>query len=325
MTDHADERIPILVTEPVIDEALDWMRERGGEPILAYEGADWRARGTEITGMIVRAFKVDMSVLDALPALPVVAKHGVGVNTIDLVETTRRGILVTNVPGANANAVAEHSVALLTALSRDLIDADRLLRAGRFTERFEMREIKEITDSRLGIVGGGRIGRRIAAICHGGYGCEIGVLDPHLPDAAVVEMGARRFETVQDLFTWADNVVIAAPQTPETRGLVDAAALRHLGANGSIVCASRGGIVDEHALADAIRTGTIRGAALDVYEPEPPSIDHPLIPLSGTVLTPHIAFASDKSMVRMGMESVAQLWALLHGEHAPIVTPDSWG
>ncbi len=325
MNNTSSRTVPILVTEPVIDAALDWLRERGGEPILAYLGEDWKARAHEIQGIIVRAFRVDVEVLDSLPALKVVAKHGVGVNTIDLEETTRRGILVTNVPGANANAVAEHSVALLAALSRDLLDADRLLRAGRFAERFDMREIKELTASRLGLVGGGRIGQRIAAILNGGYGCEIGVFDPHLPDSVITQMGATRFSTVNDLFEWADNVAIAAPLTPETRGLVDAAVLKRLGPEGALVCASRGGIVDENALADAVRDGTIRGAALDVYEPEPPSHDHPLIPLSGTVLTPHIAFASDKSMVRMGMDSVAQLWALLHGEEAPIVTPDSWG
>jgi D-3-phosphoglycerate dehydrogenase len=318
--------IVVLVTEPVIEPALEWMRERGAEFILKYEDQEWESRSAEICAIIVRAFVVDIAVLDALPALEVVVKHGVGVNTIDLAETTRRGILVTNVPGANMNAVAEHSVALLAALSRDLIDADRLLRAGRFAERFGMRTIKELSDTRLGIVGGGRIGRRIATITNRGYGCEIGVFDPHLPDAAVLEpFGGRLVETVGELFDWADNIVIAAPLTADTRGLVDAAMLRRLGADGSIVCASRGGIIDEAALADAIRGGVIRGAALDVWDPEPPAPDNPLFALPGTVLTPHIAFASDKSMERMGVDSVTQLWALLHGEPAPIVTPESWG
>jgi lactate dehydrogenase-like 2-hydroxyacid dehydrogenase len=318
--------IVVLVTEPVIEPALDWMRERGAEFLLMYEGDDWQSRASEICAIIVRAFRVDVAVLDSLPALEVVVKHGVGVNTIDLDETTRRGILVTNVPGANMNAVAEHSVALLAALSRDLVDADKLLRSGRFSERFGMRTIKELTDTRLGIVGGGRIGRRIAAITHGGYGCEIAVFDPHLPDVAVLEpFGGTLIGDVGELFDWADNVVIAAPLTPDTRGLVDAAMLARLGADGSIVCASRGGIIDEAALAAAVRDGMIRGAALDVWEPEPPAPDNPLFALPGTVLTPHIAFASDKSMERMGMDSVTQLWALLHGEPAPIVTPESWG
>lgn len=316
----------MLVTEPVIEPALDWMRERGAEFILMYEGQDWRPRAAEIRAIIVRAHVVDVALLDELPALEVVVKHGVGVNTIDLHETTRRGILVTNVPGANMNAVAEHSVALLAALSRDLIDADRLLREGRFAERFGMRTIKELSDTRLGIVGGGRIGRRIATITHGGYGCEIGVFDPHLPDVDVLEpFGGRLYDSVEELFDWADNVVVAAPLTPDTRGLVGAGMLARLGADGSIVCASRGGIVDEAALAVALETGVIRGAALDVWDPEPPAPDNPLFALTGTVLTPHIAFASDKSMERMGFDSVTQLWALLHGEPAPIVTLDSWG
>ena len=194
------------------------------------------------------------------------------------------------------NAVAEHSVALLAALSRDLINADRLLRSGRFAERFGMRTIKELSDAGLGIVGGGRIGRRIATITHGGYGCEIGVFDPHLPDVSALKpFGGRLVETVGELFDWADNIVIAAPLTPDTRGLVDAAMLARLGADGSIVCASRGGIINEAALADAVRDGVIRGAALSTWEPEPPAPDNPLFALPGTVLTPHIAFASDRA------------------------------
>jgi lactate dehydrogenase-like 2-hydroxyacid dehydrogenase len=223
------------------------------------------------------------------------------------------------------NAVAEHSVALLSALSRDLVDADRLLRSGRFAERFGMRTIKELTGTRLGVIGGGRIGRRISEICAGGYGCRIGIFDPHLDPALVEYLDARMFDDPGDLIDWAENIVVAAPLTPQTRGLIDAGMLARLGAEGSIVCASRGGIIDEDALAAALRDGAIRGAALDVWEPEPPAADHPLFGMSGTVLTPHVAFASDKSMERMGMDSVRQLWALLHGDEAPIVTLDSWG
>lgn len=313
----------ILITEPINDSALNWLRDHGAVTVLMYAGADWEAQAPLIRGIIVRAFRVTTDVLDQLPALEVVAKHGVGVNTIDLEETTRRGIVVTNVPGANANSVAEHAVALLSALSRDLIDADALLRSGRFSERFDLRLMKELSESRLGIVGAGRIGRRIAAICRGGYGCEIGFYDPFVDPSSMAD--SRLFDAVEALFDWADNVVVAAPLTQQTRGLVTREVLDHLGPEGSIVCASRGGIIDEIALADAVRESSIRGAALDVYDPEPPSRDHPLLTLPGTAFTPHVAFSSDKSMERMGMDSVRQLWALLHGKPAPIVTAESWG
>jgi D-3-phosphoglycerate dehydrogenase len=315
----------VLVTEPVVDEALEWLRARGGETILAYEGEEWQQRAAEIRAIIVRAHVVDRAQLDALPSLEIVVKHGVGVNTIDLVETTARGIVVTNVPGANMNAVAEHTVALLSALSRDLVDADAMLRSGRFAERFQMRAMQELTDTRVGIVGGGRIGRRIATILRGGYGCEIAVFDPHVDPTLVREVGGRVIDDVGELFDWAEHVVVSAPLTPETRGLVDADLLARLGPEGSLVCTSRGGIVDEEALVAALSSGAIRAAALDVWEPEPPRTDHPLFAITGTVLTPHIAFDSDKSMVRMGMDSVSQLWDLLNGRPAPIVTLDSWG
>jgi D-3-phosphoglycerate dehydrogenase / 2-oxoglutarate reductase len=322
--DNQDE-ILVLVTEPVTDAALAWLKDRGGVPILVYEGEDWQPLADRIRAIIVRAFRVDKEVLDRLPALEIVVKHGTGVNTIDLNETTARGIKVTNTPGANANAVAEHSVALLSGLSHDLMDSDTLVREGRFTERNELRQTKELTESRLGIIGAGRIGRRIAQICRGGYGCEIGFVDPYVPAEEITGMGANMFGDVDELFIWADNVVVAAPLTPETRMLIGASTLKLLGAEGSLVCASRGGIVDEVALAEAVRNGVIRGAALDVYEPEPPSPDHPLISVRGTILTPHVAFSSDAAIERMSMDSVTQLWDLLHGREAPVVAPGSWG
>ena len=239
---HNDERdeILVLITESVTDAALAWLKEHGGVPILIYEGQDWQPLADRIRAIIVRAFRVDKEVLDRLPALEIVVKHGTGVNTIDLDETTARGIKVTNTPGANANAVAEHSVALLSALSRDLMDSDPLVREGRFTERFELRQTKELTESRLGIVGAGRIGQRIAQICRGGYGCEIGFVDPYASAKVATSMGANMFADVDELFTWADNVVVAAPLTPETKMLIGASTLKLLGAEGSLVCARLG-------------------------------------------------------------------------------------
>ncbi|MQA80090.1 MAG: hypothetical protein GEV10_16665 [Streptosporangiales bacterium] len=313
----------VLITEPVHDSALAWLRDQGAIVTLAYEDAAWRESAGDVRGLVVRACPVDVALLDELPALEVVAKHGSGVNTIDLAATAARGIRVTNVPGANTDAVAEHAVALLSALSRDLVDCDRLVRQGRFDERFGLRQLKELTGSRLGLVGAGRVGRRVAAICRGGYDCRIGVYDPFLGDDT--DLDATRFGTVADLVEWADNVVVAAPLTPQTRGLLDAGVLGRLGVEGSLVCASRGGIVDETALAELLRDGRLRGAALDVYEPEPPGADHPLFALGGTAFTPHVGYSSDRSMVRMGVESCRQLWALLHGGDAPLVTADSWG
>jgi lactate dehydrogenase-like 2-hydroxyacid dehydrogenase len=315
----------VLVTEPVLEEALRWLEARGLRIIRAWEGDQWEAGDRRIVAIIVRAYRVQVDLLDNLPGVRIIVKHGVGVDTIDLVEAEKRGILVTNTAGANANAVAEHSVALLAALSRDLIDADRLLREGRFTERFGMRDLKELSSAKVGIFGAGRIGSRIARILQGGYGCEIAVFDPYLLPETLEGVQYLRVDSLIELAQWADHLVVASPLTPETRGVINRDVVDALGVDGSLVCASRGGIVNEIQVAEALAEGRLRSAGLDVYSPEPPANDHPLIAQSGTVLTPHIAFASDESMRRMSWDSVRQLWALCDGQEAPLVRPGAWG
>jgi D-3-phosphoglycerate dehydrogenase / 2-oxoglutarate reductase len=155
----------ILITEPVHQVALDGFAENGVTVIADYNGDPWEPV-ERIRAIITRSFKVTPEVLDRLPALEIVAKYGVGVNTIDLDACAARGIKVTNLPGANANSVAEHGVALLTAAARNLIVCDSVAREGRFSDRFDIPFFAELTDAKVGIYGGGRIGRRIAVICH---------------------------------------------------------------------------------------------------------------------------------------------------------------
>jgi D-3-phosphoglycerate dehydrogenase / 2-oxoglutarate reductase len=313
----------ILITEPVHPVALDWFAEKGVHIVAHFDGEPWEPV-ERIRAIVTRSFKVTPEVLDRLPALEVVAKYGVGVNTIDLDACAARGIKVTNLPGANANSVAEHGVALLTAAIRDLIVCDTVAREGRFEDRFGIRFMAELTDANVGIYGGGRIGRRIAEICHAGYQCQIGLYDPFVPDGTWDDLSVNRFDTIADMFDWADYVVVAAPLTDQTRKSVGADELRRLGADGIIVVSSRGGIVDEHALAEAVASGTIRGAGLDVFDGEPPSPDNPLFGLKQVVVTPHVGGASEKSRRRMGLQLCEQVWALLNGQDAILVGNEAW-
>jgi D-3-phosphoglycerate dehydrogenase len=314
----------IVVTEYLHPRAVDWLIAQGASVTLAYEGDAWEPVADVTRAIIVRSFKVDARLLDRMPALEIVGKQGVGVNTIDLDEATSRGVKVTNLRGINTNSVAEHAVAMLLAVARDLVACDAMVRQGSFADRFELRMMKELTESRLGLVGSGRIGRRVAEICRAGFGCAIGVYDPYLDLVAVDHIQPRRFDDVTELFGWADHVVVAAPLTEATRGLVDPAVLERLGPDGILVCSSRGGIVDEPSLAAAISAGTIRGAGVDVYDPEPPGPDGPLLKTTGTVLTPHLGGHSDKSRERSGMAIAEQVWSLLNGESAPLVGDEAW-
>lgn len=314
--------IHVLISEPIHEIGIEWLREQGAVPVLMYENEDWKGVADKIKAIIVRSFKVDTALLEALPALEVVGKYGVGFNTIDLNATEARGVKVTSVPGANARAVAELAVTLLLAVARDLVVADGFVRQDRFTDRFQLRLMKELSDTRLGIIGAGRIGQRIGDICRSGFQCTVGFYDPFVP--AERRGLAQFFDNVQDLFSWADNVVIAAPLTKSTAGLVGAEELALLGTDGIVVASSRGGIVDEAALAHAVKTGIVRGAGLDVYEDEPPSPDNPLFNVSGIVLTPHVGGNTDKAREQMAVDCTRNIWSLLHGGEAPLVGNEPW-
>ena len=311
--------VTILVAEPIHEVGTQWLQAQGATLLEGWESDAWKERAEEIRAVIVRSFRVDQAVLDALPNLAVVGKYGVGVNTVDLEACAARGVQVTNVPGANAQAVAELAVTLLLAVARDLVLCDGMAREGRFRDRFGLRYMEEIDGARIGILGAGRIGRRVGAILEGGFGCTIAYLDPFASPEGVMLL-----PTIGELCAWADHLVIAAPLTPQSRGLVGAAELAALGPQGIVVISSRGGIVDEDALATAVRDGTIRGAGLDVYATEPPAVEGPLFSTPGIVLTPHVGGATERSRERMAVEVTRQVWALLHGQPAPLVGAEAW-
>lgn len=314
----------ILIMERIPSVATDWLRERGLEVLMPYEGDGWERGDKAIEAVVVRAAKVDVPLMDDLPGLRVVGKYGVGFDSIDLDETDRRGIRVTSIPGVNANSVAELGVSLLASAARDIVTGDRLVREGRFGTRFESRMKQDVTGSRLGVVGFGRIGSRVAEICHGGWGCPIGYYDPFADRTRAAGLDATAFDTALDLFGWADNVVVAAPLTDDTRGLVGAAELDALGPEGILVVCSRGNIVDEAALAAALAQGRIFGAGLDVYSVEPPRPDNPLLGAPHAVLSPHMGGHTRKTREAMGMAVCSQVWELLNGRYAPLIDATAW-
>jgi D-3-phosphoglycerate dehydrogenase len=316
----------ILIAQPIPTVAIDWLREQGADLVLAFEDDAWRDKVDDVRGLIYYSIKVDKALLGLLPALEVVGKRGVGIDTVDRDELARRGIRLTNIGGSggNANTVAEHAITLLTAATRAIPTTDAFTRAGRFTQRMTLPLVKEISESRIGIVGAGQIGGRVADILRGGFQCEIGIYDPFVAPGRAERLGARVFDTVAALLAWADNAIVTAPLTPQTRGLIGLAELRLLGPDGIVVISSRGGIVDEPALVEAVRCGLIRGAGVDVYSPEPPTADNPLFTLDRVVLTPHVAGASDKSRERTSLMICQQVWALLHGQPAPLVGGQVW-
>ena len=312
----------ILVMQPLPVVATDWLAAQGAEILYAYEGDAWQAAAHRVRALIYYSIPIDKALLDQLPALEIIGKRGAGIDSVDLDETRRRGIPVSNVAGSNASSVSEHAVMLLLAATRDVARRDAATRAGQFTTRFAMPLVKEVNHTRVGIVGAGNIGRRIGQILRDGFGCEIGYVDPYAPDAAFE--GAERHGDVASLFAWAEHAVIAAPLTDESRGSIGLPELGALGAEATLVIISRGGIVDEDALATALRTGVIRAAGLDVYDREPPRDDHPLFALPEALLTPHTAGASDRSRDASSLLVCQQVWAYLNGEGVPMAAEQPW-
>lgn len=238
--------------------------------------------------VVYRMLHPDREFLEAASKLQVVAKHGVGLDTVDVDAATDRGILVCNTPGANAHAVAEHTLALLFSVRRQLREADRDVRNGEFVrDRYVAGELRGDT---LGVLGCGNIGSEVAALADA-VGMDVLTHDPYLQ---TFPNEVTPVETRAELFDRADAVSLHVPLNEETRGLVGGDELDAL--DGELINVARGGVVDEAALDDALDAGTVTGAGVDVYDEEPPGEDYPLFDFENVVCTPHIGAMTDDAL-----------------------------
>lgn len=305
----------ILLLDPMHDAGPELLEEHGYHAVRGW--LDEPYDPADVKAIVFRISEVDAELLDRFPNLEVAAKHGVGVNNVDFAETDRRGIKVTFTPGAATNAVAEHGVAMLFAASRRVIAADHAARNADFDFRHRV-FLRELSGRRLGIVGAGRIGARLGEICRDGMQMPLGAYDPYASDEQLAAFGAERFTSALELFAWAEVVAITVPRTPETEGLVGREELAALGPDGVIAVVSRGGVVDETALHEAVENEVIWGAGVDVFDVEPPSTDNPLFALENAVFSPHAAGITDRGVERMSSEACANVVTLLEGGEAPL-------
>jgi D-3-phosphoglycerate dehydrogenase len=248
--------------------------------------------GREASALIVQYAPITGGVLRSLPAVRAVGRYGVGLDTVDTVAAAELGVAVRNVPDYCVAEVADHALGLILALTRGIVALDRGVQQGIWDFRLAGR-VRRASSQRLGIVGVGRIGSALAdralALGYDVVGC-----DPR----GARESGLPMVDLLTLLAT-SDVVSIHAPLDESTRHLIDADALRRMRPTAFLVNTSRGGLVDGHALAAALRDGRIAGAALDVLEREPIAPDDPLIGMSNVILTPHAAFYSEESLVEM--------------------------
>jgi D-3-phosphoglycerate dehydrogenase len=273
--------------------------------------AELLARLGGAAGLVVRsATRVDAELIAAASALRVVGRAGTGTDNIDLEAATRAGILVVNAPHANALSAAEHTMALLLALARRVPEGDRSVRSGGW-ERKRLGGV-ELAGKTLGIVGFGKIGRLVAERA-GAFGMHLLAYDPFVSEEPAGALGVELAARLEDLMARSDFVTLHVPLTAETRGLVGEAALAGARPGLRLVNTSRGGVVDEEALAAALRSGRVAGAALDVFAAEPPT-GSPLLVLPQVVVTPHLGASTDEAQARAGVEVAAAVVAALRGE-----------
>ncbi len=264
------------------------------------------------TILIIRTSLIGEALFAQMPKLRLIVKHGAGIDNIDMAAATKRGIMVANTPGGdNATAVAEGAVTLILATLRRVREMDAVVREDRWDERWATR-LGDLTGARVGLIGFGRIARCVAQICGKGFGCEILAYDPMLSAEEIEEHGATSANL--DELLGCDVISVHVPLTASTRNMIGAPQLAKMQPHAVIINTSRGGIIDEAALAAALSSGNIGGAGIDVFDAEPPPAKHPLYTLPNAVLSPHVAGVTEASMKGMAFAVAKVIDRVVAGE-----------
>jgi D-3-phosphoglycerate dehydrogenase len=284
----------IFVADEVSDTGLQPLREAGFlvEKRVRLKPAELREALAGCAGLVVRSeTKVTSDLMDSATALRVVGRAGVGVDNIDVPAATARGIVVMNAPDGNTITTAEHTIALLVALARRVPQANSSLKSGHWDRKSFIGV--ELQGKTLGVVGLGRIGRTVASRARA-FGMKIVAFDPFIaPEQA--RDAEIELAPLDELFASADFITIHTPLTAETRGVIGRDAFARMKPGVRIINCARGGLVDEGALHEAIKSGKVAGAALDVFAEEPPATDHPLLLLDEVIVTPHLGASTTEA------------------------------
>ena len=296
----------ILITDGMAPEGIDILKQAGHQVDSKKLTADELVKIIgEYDGLVVRsATQVTEKVLAAgAPALKVVGRAGVGVDNIDLPAATKVGVVAMNAPDGNTISAAEHTVGMIFATARMIPQAYAKLSGKGEWDKKSFTGV-ELIGKTLGVVGLGKIGKHVATICQAA-GMNVIAFDPFL-SAEVAKSLQIESVTVDDLLKRADFVTLHTPLTEQTRNLINADRLKTMKKTARIVNVARGGIIDEKALADALKAGTIGGAAIDVFEQEPIPADHPLIGVPNAIITPHLGASTEEAQVKVSVDIANQ-------------------
>ena len=306
------EQYRILVAEQIADSGVDLLRERFEVDVgVGWSGEELAERIGGYDGILIRsATQLTAELIGRAGRLRVIGRAGIGVDNVDVEAATKRGIVVANAPQSNIVAAAEHTIALMLALARNVPQAHASLTAGRWERsRFGGVEVYEKT---LGVLGFGRIGQLVAARARA-FGMRIVAFDPFVSAERFRELGAEKADSSAELYAQADFITLHLPKTAETRGWLDAEAFAQMRDGVRVINCARGELVDDAALKDALDGGKVAGAALDVF-PSEPITDYPLFQgYPNVVVTPHLGASTTEAQDRAGVQTAEQVVAALTG------------
>jgi len=294
----------VLVTDSLSPQGLDLLKSYSEIEVVYTPGikpAELKEALKEADGIVIRSgTKLTADILDGQTRLKVIARAGVGVDNVDLPTATRQGIIVSNTPDGNTLSTAEHSIAMLMALCRCIGPASQTMRIGEWDRKSFTGT--QLAGKTIGVVGLGRIGVAVAKRC---VGLEMTVLgyDPFMSEERAAENGIELYRNVDEMLVKCDFVTVHTPLTDETRNLINATRLAAMKKGVRLVNCARGGIINENDLADAIESGHVAGAALDVFSKEPPPADFRLTKLPQVLSTPHLAASTDEAQEQVALEA----------------------
>lgn len=326
LMEHIKTTYHVLIPDGVDEAAIKYLQAEEGIRVTA-PGKMTRDETMEMIreadALIVRSrTRVDAEMLNAAPRLKVIVRAGVGVDNIDLTAASRHGVVVMNTPDGNTNATAEHTISLMLALARNIPWSHKSMEAGRW-DRQVLKGV-ELRGKVLGIIGFGRVGSTVARLARA-FSMQVIVYDPNcsMEQCYCAERLDIEMVELDELYERADFICLHTILCDETRHLINTDSISRMKPGVRIINTARGALILEEDLAEAIKSGHVAGAALDVYSKEPPPKDHPLVGLPGVVHTPHLAASTKSAQIEVAVQAAEQVvYALKDGEYCNVKNPE---
>ncbi len=296
----------VLITDPVSEEGIELLTEIKEIEVIVktdLSSEELKEEIKEVDAHIIRSGTIlSAEIIEAAENLKVICRAGVGVDNINIEAATKKGIVVMNVPGVNSNAAAELTMALMLALSRNVVEADKSLKDGKW-ERSSLTG-QELKNKKLGVIGFGKVGREVATRARS-FEMDVIVYDLYVADKNIIESGAK-VSTLENLLGEVDYITLHLPLNKDTKHLINSESIKRMKDGVRIINCARGGLIDEQALTDALESGKIKGAGLDVFENEPPK-GSPLLNAKNVLLTPHLGALTEEAKAGVSLGACKQV------------------